>query len=140
MIGSIDNRSDIELYLDSIELEKLSNETISGVIIKILKPKRQGTISLEINDKRQNENGFGIGINDSKYWGISDGFHLDVFMSSEYYDNLKKRGVVGLRQRMRDGSKINIYDKSRCQSTDIISVENLEFYRDNKNALPDYCK
>lgn len=135
MIASIDSQADICLYLEAEELKKLTNETIEGILIKILKPKRQGVISIFINDKRKYENGFGIGIDDSRYWSVKDNFHLEIFIGAEFYQELSKKGVIGLRQRMRDGSKISIYDRSRLNGIDEIHVETLEFYRDNKDKL-----
>ena len=135
MIASIDNQAYICLYLEAEELKKLENETIEGVLIKILKPKRQGAISISVNDKRKYENGLGIGIDDSRYWGVKDNFHLGIFMGTEFYQELSKKGVIGLRQRMRDGSKIHIYDRSKLNGIDEIYVETFEFYRDNKDKL-----
>ncbi|MBS3066904.1 hypothetical protein J4205_03685 [Candidatus Pacearchaeota archaeon] len=135
MIASIDNQADICLYLEAEELKKLENETIEGVLIKILKPKRQGAISISVNDKRKYENGLGIGIDDSRYWDVKDNFHLGIFMGTEFYQELSKKGVIGLRQRMRDGSKIHIYDRSKLNGIDEIYVETFEFYRDNKDKL-----
>ena len=135
MIAGIDNQVDIDLFLEAEELEKLSAKTIEGILIKVLKPKRQGTISVSVNDSRRNEQGFGIGIDDSKYWGVKDGFHVDVFVGSEEYQIIRERGRLGIRQRMLDGSKIHIYDRSRLDGIDKIGVGTLEFYRDNKDKL-----
>ena len=94
-------------------------------------------ISISINEKRKYENGFGIGIYDKRYWGFEDGFHIDIFMGNECYEELKRRGVIGLRQRMRDGSKINVYDISKLNGLSKIGAEQLEFYRDNREKLSD---
>ena len=138
MIGGIDSQADIDLYLEVEELERLPHTTIEGVLVKTFKLKKQGTISLSINDVRKNENGSGIGLDDKQYWGVKDGFRVDVFMGSEWYQELKERGVVGIRQGMRDGSKIKIYDRARLDSWGVMDAENLEFYRDNKEILPKY--
>ena len=137
MIGGIDHEADIDLFLEAEELERLSKETIEGVLVKTRQPKRQGKISISINDARKCENGFGIGLNDKGYWGVQDGFRVEVFMGSEWYQSLRKQGRVGTRQSMRDGSKIHIYDRSRCDGTDSFRAENLEYYRDNKERLPE---
>ena len=136
MIAGIDSQADLEVYLEPEEIEMLGRgEVINGVLIKVLKPKRQGTISISVNEKRKNENGFGIGIDDSGYWRIRDGFRLEEFLSSAWYASLRGRGLIGIRQRMLDGSKIHIYDRSRLTGLDTLAPENLEFYRDNKERL-----
>ena len=136
MIAGIDSQADLEVYLEPEEIEMLGRgEVINGVLIKVLKPKRQGAISISVNEERKNENGFGIGIDDSGYWRIRDGFRLEVFLSSEWYASLRGRGLIGIRQRMLDGSKIHIYDRSRLTGLDTLAPENLEFYRDNKERL-----
>jgi len=136
MIAGIDSQADLEVYLEPEEIEMLGRgEVINGVLIKVLKPKRQGAISISVNEERKNENGFGIGIDDSGYWRIRDGFRLEVFLSSEWYASLRGRGLIGIRQRMLDGSKIHIYDRSRLTGLDMLAPENLEFYRDNKERL-----
>ena len=137
MTATIDSQADIDLYLETEELERLANETIEEALIKILKPKRQGIINISVNDARKYENGLGIGIDDSRYWDVKDNFHLEVFMGAEFYQELRKRGVIGIRQRMRDRSKIHVYDRSRLNGIDEINVESLEFYRDNKDRLRD---
>ena len=58
-------------------------------------------------------------------------------MGNECYEELKRRGVIGLRQRMRDGSKINVYDISKLNGLSKIGAEQLEFYRDNREKLSD---
>ena len=116
-------------------MERLSSESIEGVLIKTHEPRYQGTVKISIDDDRKNERGSGIGLDDSGYSGLQDGFHIDVFMGSEWYQRLKRYGMVGLRQRMRDGSKILIYDISILNSFDAMRVESLEFYRDNKDKL-----
>jgi len=58
-----------------------------------------------------------------------------VFMGTEYYQELRKRGRIGLRQRMLDGSEVDIYDRSKLDGMEAIRVETFEFYRDNKDRL-----
>ena len=137
MIGGIDHQADLDLYLEAEELARLPEATIEGVLIKTDKPKRQGIICISVDDLRKNENGYGIGLDDKKYWGVQDGFRIEVFIGTEWYQELQEKGVIGLRSRMRDGSKITIYDRSRLESMSAIRVENLEYYRDNKERLPD---
>ncbi len=136
MIAGIDHQADITIYLEAEEVKTLGSQRLEGALIKTKLPKRQGTICLSLNDARKNENGFGIGINDKGYWGVQDGFCVEAFMGLEWYRLLLERGKVGLRQRMRDGSKIDVYDMSRLDEIDAMNAENLEFYRDNKERLP----
>jgi len=136
MIASIDHQADITLYLEAEEVKKLGSQRLEGVLVKIQKPKRQGTICLSVNDARKNENGSGIGISDKGYWGVQESFCIEVFMGTGCYKILRERGRIGLRQRMLDGSKVNIYDRSKLGGIDAMGAENLEFYRDNKERLP----
>lgn len=136
MIGGIDHKADIDLYLEADELERLAHGTLEGVLVKIGRPKRQGTVSISVDDARKNEKGCGIGIDDKGYWSVLDGFRVDVFLGSEWYHELRERGVVGIRQGMRDGSKIHVYDRSKISGIDTLGVKNLEFYRDNREKLP----
>ncbi|MDO8660750.1 MAG: hypothetical protein Q7K43_02580 [Candidatus Woesearchaeota archaeon] len=137
MIGGIDQQADIELYLEAEEVKRIQAEPITGVLVKIEKPKRQGTISVVVNDARQNEDGFGIGVDSSKYWKVKDDFHITVFVGSEWYQQLLERGVISMRQRMLNGSKIHIYDKSKLEFIHAMRAESLEEYRDNKERLRD---
>ncbi len=121
--------------MEAEEVKKLQTETITGVLVKTQKPKRQGTISVIVNDERQNEDGSGIGVDSSKYWKVKDDFHVAVFVGSGWYQQLLERGVVGMRQRMLDGSKITIYDKSKLEFVEAMRAESLEEYRDNKERL-----
>ena len=136
MIAGIDSQADIDLYLDPEELRRLSDSKIEGILIKTERPKRQGTISISFNDARKNENGFGVGLDDERYWEAKDNFHIEVFIGHEFYRDLVERGRIGTRQRMLDGSKIHIYDRSRIDNVTAMSAETLEFYRDNKERLP----
>ena len=136
MIGSIDEQADIDLYLEKEEVNQPLNKIVEGVLIKIHKPKKQGTISISLNDQRKNQNGFGIGVEDKDYWNKQNNFHIDIFIGSEYYEILKNKGRIGTRQRIRDGSKINVYDLSKFKEG--IEQENfdyLKYYRDNKDKL-----
>ena len=137
MISGIDSQSDIVLYLESKELEELSSKTIDGILIKECNPKKQGTISISVDDSKKDKNGFGVGIDDTKYWGFEK-FHIDVYIGSEYYQNLCEKKIIGTRTRMMDGSKIHIYDRSNFDDcTKTFAVEQLEFYRDNLEKLLD---
>lgn len=135
MISSIDYESDICVYLTNEEVNRLSKDTLEGVLIKTASPKLQGTLRISVNDARKTDNGFGIGIDDKMYWGKKQDFHLDVFVGNEYYQALKERGRIGTRQGMMDGSKISLYDISKVDGIDASVVKSLEFYRDNKEKL-----
>ena len=134
MISSIDSETDISVYLTADNVEQLSKGTIEGVLIEIASPKRQGTLRISVNDKRKNENGFGIGICDKKYWSKKQDFHLDVFVGNDYYGILKERGRIGTAHGIRNG-KIILYDISKVDGIDAYTVKSLEFYRDNKEKL-----
>jgi hypothetical protein len=135
MISSIDRESDVSVYLTNEEVEKLSKGTLEGVLINTASPKRQGTLKISVSDTRKNDNGYGIGIGDKAYWGVQQGFHLDVFVGNEYYQMLKERGRIGTISRMKDGSHVSLYDISKVDGVDASVVRNLEFYRDNKEKL-----
>ena len=135
MIGSIDEECDISVYLKHDEVKKLKTQTLEGVLIKIRHPKLQGKVYLSVDDKKKTYQGCGIGVEDKNYWGKKEGFEVGLFMGSEFYQELEERGVVGLRQRMRDGSKVHIYDISRRDEMEKAHVEHLEHYRDNKEKL-----
>ena len=135
MISGIDHECDIDVYLEAEEVERLPNEVLEGVLIKVRKPKRQGKTYISVNDSRSNENGFGIGVYDEEYWGKKQGFKVELFMADIWYKELRERGIVGLRHRMRDGSKVHIYDRSKLSKIDESWPEHLEFYRDNKDRL-----
>ena len=137
MIAGIDSKADIELYLKIEELTRLEKEKIEGILIIIERPKKQGTIYISLNDSRAYENGFGIGINDKGYWGVQNDFCVEVFIGTGYYSQLVETGRVGTRHRMRDGSKIHIYNIDKLDRSELRSVENLEYYRDSKDTLPD---
>ncbi len=131
MIASVDSTADLEVFLESEEIERLERETIEGVLIKHSQEKLQGTLSLQIDDKRSTQTGFGVGVNDKEYWGVPDNF-----MAASVYRDLKQRGSIGLRHRMKDGAKVHVYDRSRINSMDRHALENLEYYRDNRELLP----
>lgn len=129
MIGEISHQADITLFLDTEDLEKLSVESIEGVLIKTQNRKRQGKISLcvEGNSSR-------ILLDDRNYWG-RENFEIKATLSAMLYQELQNNGLISMRQDMIDGSKIHIYDLSRADSSNRLIFENLEFYRDNKYKL-----
>ena len=139
MIASIDEQLDMEIFLDRIELEKMQFEEVKGVLVRISNPKQQGLIVASINDSRGFENGFGIGLCDKKYFGILEGFEMEIFIQKNWYEHILKNGRLELRHSLRSGSKIAIYDLSnphRDDSTHIsLTTESLEFYRDNKELI-----
>lgn len=137
-IAEIDSVVDICIYLNKDNLNELSNNALDGILIKGEKPKRQGTINVSVNEKRKTENGFEIGIDDKKYWGVRDNFHLDVFLGTDSYKQIMERGKIEIRHRMRDGSKIAVYNLSKLDDCEKIHLEQLEFYINNKDKLPDY--
>jgi hypothetical protein len=136
MIGGVDTKTDISLYIDKDELERLSNQTIEGVLIRVGRPKMQGTVTISINNERNRENGsFGVGLDASRYSGFLDNFHIDVFIGIEWYQELVEKGKFGTRHSLRDGSKIAVYERSVLETIDRFVPENLDFYRDNRDRL-----
>lgn len=139
MIGRVYFDGDVQLYLVAGEVEVLQKEALEGVLVRVEKPKRQGSVSLSINDRRSNEGGAGIGSDGSKYIGVLDDFHIDVFLGTPFYRLLLERGIVGLRWGLRDGSKIRIADLSKTEDyTDRSVADGLEFYKTNRGNLGDW--
>ena len=60
-----------------------------------------------------------------------------AIMASELYGILVEKGLISLRHRMRDGSKIGIYDRSKLDASGELNPWNLEHYRDNRDRLPE---
>lgn len=130
MIGRITYQSDISIYLYPGELATLPRGIIEGALVKPQNAKTQGLIRLSVNEKRENENGIGIGIDDKKYWKVEDNYIIEVFLGPCYYDRLIERGKVETRQSMQDGSKVEVIDTARIDCH--LEIEDLEWYRDNK--------
>ncbi|MBW2968031.1 hypothetical protein KY362_06105 [Candidatus Woesearchaeota archaeon] len=137
MIARIDKQADIDIYLHEFEVQELGRRTIEGTIVRSWIPKQQGTLSISVNDARQDENGSGIGIDDTVYDDVKDGFEIEVFVGSHWYQQLLEHGRVGLRHRMRDGSKVTVYNRTRLDRTEEHTVSTLEFYVENKVQLPE---
>ena len=137
MIAGVSDQTDIELFVQPEEINALETSVLSGVLVKTASPKRQGIVCLSVDDTRRVDGGFGVGVDGEKYFGVTDGFRIDVFMSSDSYSSLRQRGVVSRRHALRSGSKITIYDISQLSADDKTRCEYLEFYRDNKDALKD---
>ena len=70
MIAGIDYQANIEVFLDKEEVKNLPNSVLEGVLIQTNEPKRQGRIRISINEAKKKEGGFGIGLNNKKYWGV----------------------------------------------------------------------
>ena len=138
MIAGIDYQGNIEAFLNKEEIENLPNSILEGVIIQTNKPKRQGIIRISVNEAKKKDNGWGIGLNDEKYWKLKDNFELELFLGYRYYEQLKKAGFVGETQYMLVASRIDIYDKSRMCVSNIFKIKDLEYYRDNRNELPEH--
>lgn len=68
----------------------------------------------------------GIGVVEEGYFHNTVG-RFELFMSSVEYQNLREKGIVGLRYG-RMGSKVHLYDRSRLEGIDRIMPKNLEFY------------
>lgn len=137
MIGSIASNADIMVYLQEGDLERLANERLEGIIIRSHKLKSQGIFYFSIDESLKNLNGFGIGIDDSNYWGVKNNFSLKLFISMEYYTTLCDKGKLGIRHRLSDGSHIDVCDWSKLDSMELNNMEQIQFYHDNKDKIPD---
>lgn len=135
MIGSIDHKADICIFLEPAEIEAIVSSTIEGTLIMAHNVKNQGKFSIVVNDQRQYENGGGIGVESINYHRSSTDFRINVFMGQSFYQMLVLNGAVGTRTRLRDGSKIDISDTSRLEPIERIYMKGLIFYRDNKDKL-----
>ncbi|MBM3231851.1 hypothetical protein FJZ21_00535 [Candidatus Pacearchaeota archaeon] len=135
MIGSIDHKADICLFLEPSEIVAMASATLEGVLIMAHNIKSQGTFSITVNNARQYENGGGIGIEDQGYHRNATDFRINVFVGDQFYRLLVSNGGIGTRTRLRDGSKIDISDISKLESTERMYLEDLIFYRDNKDRL-----
>ena len=123
MIAAINWQADLAIYLNGDEIERIGIWVVEGVLIRRNNPKRQGKIHVSVNDKRKDENGFGIGVDDRVYWGPED-FELYVFVGNEYYKMLRERGRAGSRTRMIDGAQVDLY--SRAGSIEDSAAKELE--------------
>jgi len=131
MIAGVDSQTDISVCFQEGDLTAISKgKEISGILIRTSRPHEQGYIRVRHNNKRQNLNGFGIGIDDLRYWKIKKGFELKVFIGNYYFDLLKERGRIGTRHSLCDGSKITLYNLNDFDTRNMIA--DLEFYRDNQ--------
>lgn len=113
MIAGINYQADIDLFLEAEEVKRLEAGTIEGVLIDRDKPKRQGTITISVRPEKW----IGVKVEGKDYWGVKEGFRVEVLLEVSYYKELRERGFLGLRHRMLDGSKINIFDRSRLKET-----------------------
>ncbi len=135
MIGSIDDKADITIFLEPQEITDIAASTIEGVLIMAHNFRNQGKVSVTVNNASQYENGGGIGIDSPGYPKNATNFRVNVFVGDEFYHLLVSNRKVGTRTRLRDGSKIDLLDISRLDSMDKIHLEDLIFYRDNKDRL-----
>lgn len=132
MIAGIDSEADISIYLENDELKNLSeNKEVAGILVRTHKPESQGTIKVKVDDSKKCLNScIGVGIEDKDYWGIENGFNIDVFIGDEFFDRLQQQNKNGTRQGMKNGSKIDIYNNPT--TTDKLQADHLKFCRDNK--------
>jgi len=125
MIAAIDNKRDIEVFLNPIEIAAIENNVIDGVIItNLLKPKQQGKLVISVNQEKSRGNPNGIHVMQEK--GV-----FELFINNICYHDLKENGIIGVRYDIC-GSKVSLYDISRHRAA---TCEHLEFYRDNKDKL-----
>lgn len=132
MIASIDYEWDVNLYFSPEEIIELENgNTLEGVLIKIHNPGLQGEIYVCVDDKRKNENGYGIGLIDKNFSRSTCG-DINVFIGDYYFKLLKERGKIGVRHSLLNGAKINLMDISKIGALEKSSKDTLEFYKENR--------
>ncbi|MGM5488664.1 MAG: hypothetical protein ACQESG_06965 [Nanobdellota archaeon] len=131
MIAAISSQADIAVYVTTDEVGRLSSERLEGVLIRRSDPKDQGVITLELSDARPN--GFGIGV-DSSLYGARP-FQIGLYMATGYYEHLVEQGRLGMRHKMRDGSQVDIYDRSQLDTSERMNVEMLDFYQEYKDQI-----
>lgn len=108
MIAEINPQCDISIYLNENDVQKCDHgQEVTGILVRRPNYKEQGKITIIRNDEKKNLNGFGIGIDDSQYWE-KDKLELAVFVGDYYWQRFIDYGVSGTRQRMLDGSKIDL--------------------------------
>ena len=129
MIGGIDSKYDITVFLQAKEIERVSNEVLEGIIIKIEEPEKQWPLFVSVNDKRSYDGGYGIGVQDNRHSQDSDK-KIELFIGNEWYQRLQSAGAVELRHGTH-GSKVCLSDASK--GMEAIAKENLEQYIDNPN-------
>jgi hypothetical protein len=138
MISGISPQCDLVVYLRPEEVDALGIDTLEGVLVKFSNPKKQGTLCLSVNDARSSEDGpFGIGVYSKDYFGKIEDFRLELFMSGPRYRALRENGRVGTRFRLMDGSEVKIARIDDEHVSERLQAETLEFYRDNRERLPD---
>jgi len=131
VIASINPEYDVSIYLSLEDIAQLTSYRLEGALIRLHDPRKKGLLTLEINDARNHERGFGIGFNADRYRNISDNFVLEVFLGSNFYKCLAKQTVVTNRHNLKDGAKVHMYpDDPRHESV----IEDLEYYRDASSA------
>ncbi|MFZ5955259.1 MAG: hypothetical protein ACOYT4_02440 [Nanoarchaeota archaeon] len=134
VVASRDSQGDIIVYFEHKEIEKLTGKTLEGVVINLMNPKDQGKITASLNnEKRLEGNGLGIGVKEEmRAWNFVGNY--EIFVGNDAYQNLCNEGQIELRYDST-GKKINLCDIGRIAEADMDVVENLKFYRDNKNLL-----
>ncbi|MFA5749901.1 MAG: hypothetical protein WC895_01620 [Candidatus Shapirobacteria bacterium] len=140
MVAGVDYQTNISIFFKQGEIEALSKgQKIAGILIRKNNPHQQGLINVQVDNDKENLNGFGIGIEDKKYWGIKENFELDIFIGNYYFGLLQERGRIGTRHSLLDGSDITLYNNLDDFNTRNM-VDNLEFYKDNKEEYKKLTK
>jgi len=137
MIAGIDRQLDVSICFQKDEIESLSKgEQIAGILVRTYKPHEQGFITAQVDNSRKNLGELEIKIDDKNYWEVDDNFKLDIFIENKCFYSLQERGRIGIRQSsLRDGSTINLYNSDLDNFQIKTLVDELEFYRDNKEKL-----
>jgi hypothetical protein len=129
MIAQIGSDSDILVYLSPEEIKRMVAERIEGALVRIDSPKKQGILGIIANEAEARKDDYGIRVElDVR---IPE---AEIFVGDFFYNDFLERGKTGTRYGVM-GSKITLRDISRLDGLDAIHLEQIEFYRDNKDRL-----
>lgn len=123
MLVGVDSHLNIEVYLETDELGRLSSGIIEGMLFRL--NEKKGSVTLSVNNTRSFEHGYGIGVSQINY---SQQPCLEVFLGTGWYQELIERGVIGSRHQLRDASKITVYDSSRINGMESLRLDALLSY------------
>lgn len=134
MIAEISSNSDIDVYLDEEEVERLKVETLEGVIIRISHPEKQGLITVSVDDKRTREIHPGVGVLNNWHQMKNNG-EVHVFLEQYHYERFVEYGRTGDRYDWM-GSKVSLFNRKK-DSLFETSAKLLEYvFNDYKWKIP----
>ncbi len=133
MLAGIASNTDISVYLDPDEIERLESQVVDGVLVHWNYPKEQGTVEVTASQYPQEGLNRTIKVqkNNRSHEDVGD---LSVYLNQDAYETLLQNGFAGIRYNAR-GDKIHLRNTSQLDSTEGFRLEDLEFYRDNRDNL-----